>query len=66
MVVIRLNVDTDEIGARAREGLDVVVGSREHQVGVKKKGVTVAAEGGESFGAEGQVGDKVPVHDVEV
>jgi hypothetical protein len=66
MVVIGLDVDADEISACVREGFDVVVGAREHQVGVKKKRVTVAAEGGDGFGTERQVRDKVAVHDVDV
>jgi hypothetical protein len=49
----------------AREGLEVGVGRRDHQVDVERQRA-VAAQRRNDHGAEADVGHEVPVHDVEV
>ena len=66
MVVSGFNMDADEIRTGAGEGFDITMRLGKHQVGVEKELGSAAAQGCESFGAEGQVGDEVPVHDVDV
>lgn len=66
VVVVGFDVDADEIGAGFGKGFDVAVGFVEHEVSVKEELRNVRAERGEGLGAEGEVGDEVTVHDVEV
>jgi hypothetical protein len=66
MVVSGFNVDADEIRACTGEGFDITMRLGKHQVGIEKELGSAAAQGRESFGAEGQVGDEVPVHNVDV
>ena len=49
----------------ADEGLDEVVGGRGHQVGVEGD-LGVFAHAGDDGRTEGEVGDEVAVHDVQV
>lgn len=66
VVVGGFDMDADEIGAGFGEGIDVTMRFGEHQVGVEEKFQAVAAEGGEGFGAEGEVWHEMAIHDVEV
>ncbi len=60
-----LVVDAEPVGARIGEGGDEIVGVIDHQVAVERQacGFAQARDHGR---AEGDVGDKVAVHDVDV
>lgn len=63
--VARFDVDRDHVGAGLGEGINEPVGVQEHQVDVEKE-AGFPVEGGDDFGAEGEVGDEVAVHDVDM
>lgn len=65
-VVIGFDVDGDVVGAGFGEGFDVLVGVGQHQVGVEEEVTVELAEVGHGLRAEAEVGDEVPVHDIEV
>ncbi len=63
--VFGFGVDGDEIGAGFGEGVDVEMRVVEHQVDVEKE-FRAFAKGGDGGGAEGEVGDEMAIHDVDV
>ena len=60
-----LKVHADHVHPRVDERFDEQVGVLDHEVGVKGQ-IGTAAELRHNRGAEGDVGDEMPVHDVEV
>lgn len=66
VIVGRLDVDADEVGTGLGEGFDVAVRRVEHQVGIEEGFDAVAAKGGDGLGAEGEIRDKMAVHDIDV
>ena len=60
-----LGMDDDAVRTRLGERLQIGVDRRDHQVGVEALGA-VRADGADEVGAEGEVGDEVAVHDVEM
>lgn len=66
VIVGGLDVDADEIGAGFGEGLGVVAGVAEHEVGVEKEVGEKGAEGGYRLRAEAEVGHEMAVHDIDV
>ena len=66
MVEARFDVEADQLCAGGCEGFGVALGFVEHEVHVEEKTGDLAAEFGDHLRAEGEVGHKVPVHDVEM
>ena len=60
-----LGVDGDDVGAGGDEGLEEGVGGRDHQVDVER-GPRAGAERRDHVGAEGDVGDEMAVHHVDL
>src|SRR5882724_4593864 len=65
MIEGRLDMATDEVGSRFGNGLDVTVRFVEHQVNIKKER-RWRAKRGHGLRTEAQIGDEVPIHDVEM
>ena len=63
-----LNVNGERIGPGVRKGLDVLLRVLDHEVDVERGLVLVGhgAEGTHHVGTNGQVGDEVTVHHVDV
>ena len=59
-------MDGDPVGAGFGEGGDEVVGILDHQVAVERHVADGFAERGDDRRADGDVGDEVAVHDVDV
>jgi hypothetical protein len=64
VIIRRLDVDADEIGAGLGKRFHVAMRLGQHQVRVEKELRAGAAQRGERLGAEGQIRHEVPVHDV--
>ncbi len=64
-VAARLDVHADEVGARAREVVDVAIGIFDHEVHVERL-LRGLAHRRDHDGADGQVGHEAAVHHVDV
>lgn len=64
--IVGLDMDCNVLRSGFGEGIDVQMGVIEHQVGIEIEGVGMFAQVVHSLGAEREVGDEVPVHDVKV
>jgi len=60
-----LVVDADPVGAGLGEGGDEFVGVLDHEVAIEGQ-LGVLAEGGDDGGSDGDVGDEMAIHDVDV
>ena len=66
VIVIRLDVNAEEICAGFGKGLDVAVRLIEHEVRIEKLFRAGAAERGEDFGTKGKIRHEMPVHNIEM
>jgi hypothetical protein len=65
MVIVGLDVDTDQIGAGLGERLDVALRFVEHEMRVEEE-LGSLAKGRDGLGTEAEVGHKMTIHDVQV
>ncbi len=64
-IVARFDVNCDLVGPGLDKRVDVILRVGEHEMGIEKEG-GFFVETGDHLGTEGEIGDKVPVHDIEV
>ena len=65
MVVFRLYVNADEVGSRLGKSIDKLMRGFHHEMYVEKD-LRAAAQVGHGLGTEGDVGDEVTIHHVDV
>ena len=66
VIVVRLDVDADEVGPGFREGFHIAVRFREHEMGVEKHLVSRIAKGRNRCWTKGEIRDEVAVHNIHV